>query len=111
MKLTYAYLAIAIIAEVLATTALKASDGFSRLWPSVFSVAGYGISFYFLSQTMKVIPTGIIYAVWSGAGIVLISTVGWLWMGQTLDKAALFGMALIVAGVLVIHLFSKSVPH
>lgn len=109
--MTYLYLAIAIIAEVIATSALKASDGFSRLLPSVITVIGYGIAFWCLSLTLKVIPTGIVYAIWSGVGIVLISTVGWFWFKQSLDAPALIGLGLIIAGVLVINLFSKSVGH
>ncbi|MCX7289553.1 MULTISPECIES: SMR family transporter [unclassified Janthinobacterium] len=109
--MTYFYLAIAIIAEVIATSALKASDGFSRLVPSVITVIGYGIAFWCLSLTLKVIPTGIVYAIWSGVGIVLISAVGWFWFKQSLDTPALIGLGLIIAGVLVINLFSKSVGH
>ena len=111
MKLTYLFLATAIVAEVIATSALKTSNGFTRLWPSVITAIGYGVSFYFLSQTLKVIPMGIVYAIWSGVGIVLISAVGWLWMGQSLDKPALLGLGLIIAGVIVINVFSKSVAH
>ncbi|KAB8065093.1 SMR family transporter [Janthinobacterium violaceinigrum] len=109
--MTYFYLAIAIIAEVIATSALKASDGFSRLVPSIITVIGYGIAFWCLSLTLKVIPTGIVYAIWSGVGIVLISAVGWFWFKQSLDTPALIGLGLIIAGVLVINLFSKSVGH
>ncbi|MGK5080552.1 SMR family transporter [Janthinobacterium sp. HLX7-2] len=109
--MTYFYLAIAIIAEVIATSALKASDGFSRLLPSIITVVGYCIAFWFLSLTMRVIPTGIVYAIWSGVGIVLISAVGWFWFKQSLDLPALIGLGLIIAGVLVINLFSKSVGH
>lgn len=111
LAMTYFYLAIAIIAEVIATSALKASDGFSRLVPSVITVIGYGIAFWCLSLTLKVIPTGIVYAIWSGVGIVLISAVGWFWFKQSLDTPALIGLGLIIAGVLVINLFSKSVGH
>lgn len=111
MNIHYAYLAIAILSEVFATSCLKASDSFTRLWPSVATAVGYGVSFYFLSLTLRAIPTGIAYAIWSGVGIVLISLVGWLWFGQRLDGAALAGMGLIVAGVLVINVFSKSVAH
>ncbi|MBB5609874.1 MULTISPECIES: SMR family transporter [unclassified Janthinobacterium] len=109
--MTYLYLAIAIVAEVIATSALKASDGFSRLWPSLLTVAGYCIAFWCLSLTIRVIPTGIVYAIWSGVGIVLISAVGWFWFKQSLDLPALIGLGLIIAGVLVINLFSKSVGH
>lgn len=111
MNIHYAYLAIAILSEVLATSCLKASDSFTRLWPSVATAAGYAVSFYFLSLTLRVIPTGIAYAIWSAVGIVLISLVGWFWFGQKLDGPAIGGMALIIAGVLVINVFSKSVAH
>lgn len=106
-----ALLGIAIVAEVIATSALKASDGFTRLVPSVVAGAGYCLAFYLLALVMKSIPTGVVYAVWSGLGIVLISAVGWLVYGQKLDAPAMAGMALIVAGVAVIHLFSKASAH
>jgi small multidrug resistance pump len=105
------FLAIAIVSETIATSALKASDGFSRLVPSVAVVAGYGIAFYFLSLTLRTIPVGVAYAVWSGVGIMLISLVGWIVYGQKLDAAAIAGMALIVAGVVVMNVFSKSAAH
>lgn len=105
------FLAIAIVSETIATSALKASDGFTRLWPSVAVVAGYGIAFYFLSLTLRTIPVGVAYAVWSGVGIMLISLVGWLVYGQKLDAAAIAGMGLIVAGVVVMNVFSKSAAH
>lgn len=104
-------LAIAIFSEVVATSFLKASDGFSKLWPSVIVIVGYASAFYFMSISIKTIPVGITYAVWSGTGIVLIALVGWLVMGQKLDWPAILGMGLIVAGVLVIQLGSKSVGH
>jgi small multidrug resistance pump len=87
--MTYSWLILAIVAEVIATTALKLSDGFSRLWPSVVTVLFYAVAFYALSITMRTIPTGIIYAIWSGAGIVLIGMIGWLFLGQKLDWPAL----------------------
>ena len=105
------FLAIAIVSETIATSALKASDGFSRLWPSVAVVAGYGIAFYFLSLTLRSIPVGVAYAVWSGVGIMLISLVGWIVYGQKLDAAAIAGMGLIVAGVVVMNVFSKASAH
>ena len=111
LSLTYVYLGVAIVAEVIATSALKASDGFTLLWPSVMTVLGYAVAFYFLALTLRVIPTGIAYAIWSGAGIVLISAIGWVWFRQALDLPAMIGMGLIVAGVLVVNLFSKSVGH
>ncbi len=109
--MTYLFLSLAIVAEVIATTALKLSDGFSRLLPSIITVVFYGVSFYCLSLTMRTLPTGIIYAIWSGVGIVLIATVSWLFYGQKLDLPAMLGMLLIILGVIVINLFSKSVAH
>lgn len=105
------FLAIAIVAEVIGTSALKASEGFSRLWPSLLVVLGYGVAFYFLSLTLRAIPVGIAYAVWSGVGVVLIAAIGWLFFGQRLDAPAVLGMALIVSGVVVLNVFSKSVQH
>ena len=102
------YLAVAIVAEVIATSALKASEGFSRLVPSLVVVAGYGIAFFCLSLTLRTIPVGVVYAIWSGVGIVLIALAGYFVFGQVLDAPALIGMGLIVAGVLVINLFSRS---
>lgn len=99
---------IAIIAEVLATTALKSSNGLSRLLPSIAVVFGYAISFYFLSITLKSMPTGIAYALWSGIGIILISLLGWFVHKQSLDLPAMLGLALIIAGVFVINFFSNS---
>lgn len=105
------YLAIAIVSEVLATSALKASDGFTQLYPSAVVVIGYGSAFYFLSLTLRAIPVGIAYAVWSGVGVVLISLVGWIVYDQQLDAAAVAGITLITAGVIVLNAFSKSVAH
>ena len=102
------YLAVAIVAEVIATSALKASEGFSRLVPSLVVVACYGIAFYCLSLTLRTIHFGIVYGIWSGVGIVLIALAGYFVFGQVLDAPALIGMGLIVAGVLVINLFSRS---
>ncbi len=107
----YIYLAIAIIAEVVATSALKASEEFTRLIPSVIVVAGYAVAFYFMTLVLRVIPVGITYAVWSGVGIVLITVVGAILYQQIPDLAAIIGIGFIVAGVLIIHLFSKSVAH
>lgn len=105
------FLSIAIISEVIATSALKSSEGFTRLIPSVLVVGGYLLAFYFLSLTLKAIPIGIAYAIWAGVGIVLIALVGWWLYGQKLDLAAIIGMALILAGVAVINLFSTSDGH
>ncbi|SDQ35955.1 small multidrug resistance pump [Pseudoxanthomonas sp. CF385] len=107
----YVYLALAIAAEVIATSALKASEGFTRTGPSLLVAAGYGVAFYFLSLTLKTVPVGVAYAIWSGAGIVLIALIGWVVLKQPLDLPAMIGMGLIVAGVLVIQLFSKAAAH
>ena len=104
-------LGLAIVAEVVATSALKASAGFTRLWPSGLCAVGYALAFYLLSLVMRTLPTGVVYAVWSGLGIVLIAAVGWVMFGQKLDVPALIGMGLIVAGVAVIQLFSKTATH
>ena len=109
--MAYVYLGIAIVCEVIATTFMKQSDGFTRLWPSVATGVGYIVSFYCLALTLRTIPTGIAYAIWSGVGIVLISGIAWALHGQKLDGPALFGMGLIIAGVLVINVFSRSVGH
>ena len=106
--MAYAYLLIAILSEVLATSMLKASDGFTKLLPSIITFIGYSVSFYFLSMVLKYIPIGISYAIWSGLGIVLISIVGLLVFKQELDLRGIFGMVLIISGVIVIHLFSGS---
>ncbi|HEX2011247.1 MAG TPA: SMR family transporter [Roseateles sp.] len=108
---SYLYLGAAIVAEVIATTALKSAESFTRFWPSVLTVLGYAIAFYCLSLTLRSIPTGIAYAIWSGVGIVLISLLGWLLHGQTPDLPALIGLGFIIAGVLIVNLFSKSVGH
>ena len=105
------FLFIAIISEVIGTSALKASEGFSRLWPSVIVVAGYGSAFYCLSLTLQTIPIAVAYAIWSGAGITLIALIAAFVYGQSLDFPAIVGIALIVAGVVVLNLFSKSISH
>lgn len=105
------YLAIAIISEITATSSLKASEGFTKLVPSMAVVIGYGVSFYFLSLTLKVIPIGITYAIWAGLGIVLLAIVGWVFYGQKLDTAAIVGIGFILTGVLIMNLFSKTVSH
>lgn len=107
----FLFLFIAIIAEVIATSALKASEQFSKPVPSVIVVAGYLVAFYFLSLTLKTIPVGIAYALWSGVGIVLVSAVGYFVYQQTLDLPALLGIALIIIGVIVINVFSKAAAH
>lgn len=109
--MTYLYLGLAIVAEVTATSALKESESFTRLGPSLITAAGYAAAFYFLSVTLRTMPVGIVYGLWSGLGIVLISAVGWFRFKQTLDAPAMVGLGLIIAGVVVVNLFSKSAPH
>ena len=103
-----AWLAIAIVAEVIATTALKASDGFRHTAPSVITAVGYGIAFWCMSQAMRTVPVGIVYALWSGVGIVLITAIAWVLYRQQIDTAGLIGIGLILAGVVVIQVFSKA---
>ncbi|MGS0743041.1 DMT family transporter [Glaciimonas sp. GG7] len=105
------YLGIAIVAEVIATSALKASNEFTRLMPSAIVIVGYLVAFYFLSLTLRSLPVAVVYAMWSGVGIALIALIGWLVFKQTLDTAAITGIGLIVAGVVVLNVFSKSVAH
>lgn len=105
------FLSAAIVCEVIATSALKSSEGFSRLWPSLIVATGYMAAFYFLSLTLKTIPVGVAYAIWSGAGIVLIALIARVFLGQTLDTPAIIGLSLIVAGVVVLNLFSKTISH
>lgn len=105
------FLSVAIVSEVIATSALKASEGFSRLWPSLIVAVGYISAFYFLSLTLKTIPVGVAYAIWSGVGVALIALIAWVFFGQALDTPAVIGLLLIVAGVVVLNVFSKTVPH
>jgi small multidrug resistance pump len=105
------YLGAAIVAEVIATSVLKASEGFTRLIPSLVVLIGYATAFYFLSLTLQTMPLGIAYAVWSAVGIALVSVIGWFLYRQSLDAPAMIGIGLIVAGVVVINGFSKSVAH
>jgi small multidrug resistance pump len=107
----WAYLAVAILSEVIATSALKASEGFSRLWPSAIVVVGYATAFYLLSLTLRTIPVGVAYAIWSGVGVALITAIAWILHGQALDLPAIVGILLIVAGVVVLNLFSGTVSH
>lgn len=108
---TYLYLIAAIAAEVLATTALTKSESFTRLSPSIGTVIGYAVAFWFLSFPLRVMPAGIVYAIWSALGIVLMAVVARVWLRQSLDAPALIGLALIIGGVVVINLFSKSSIH
>jgi small multidrug resistance pump len=105
------FLAIAIVAEVVATSALKATEGFTRPGPSAVVVVGYVVAFYFLALVLRTIPVGITYAIWSGVGIVLIAVIAWLVYGQVLDLPAIVGLGLIIAGVVVLNVFSKTIPH
>ena len=107
----YVYLSIAIVAEVIATSALKSSEESTRLWPSVIVVVGYAVAFYFLSLVLKTIPVGIAYAIWAGLGIVLIALIGAVVFKQIPDLPAIIGMGLIVAGLVVINVFSNMVAH
>ncbi|EKY3232889.1 QacE family quaternary ammonium compound efflux SMR transporter [Cronobacter malonaticus] len=109
--MTWLLLSVAIVCEVIGTTFLKLSEGFTRLLPTLVTALCYVIAFWCLSVTMRTIPTGIIYAIWSGVGVVLIGVVGWIFLGQKLDLPAMLGMGLIIAGVLVINLFSHAVSH
>ena len=105
------YLSVAIVSEVIATSALKAAEGFTRWFPSLLVILGYASAFYFLSLTLRSIPLGVSYAIWSGVGVALISLAGWILYHQSLDLAALVGIGLIIAGVVILNLFSKAVPH
>ncbi|MRN66502.1 SMR family transporter [Brucella sp. 10RB9213] len=107
----YAFLAIAIFSEVIGTLSLKASEGFSRVGPSIVVVVAYGLAFYFLSLTLKTIPVGVAYAIWSGIGVTLVALIGWLVFGQKLDLPAIVGMGLIIAGVIVLNLLSNTAQH
>jgi small multidrug resistance pump len=110
-KMGYLYLSIAIVAEVVATNALKASEEFSKLGPSIIVIVGYGIAFYFLSLVLKTIPVGVAYAIWSGVGIVLVAIVAAVIFKQVLDIPAIVGIVLIVSGVVVMNVFSKTIGH
>ena len=107
----YLYLIIAIVAEVVATSALKASDGFAKLPFLAVMAMGYATAFYFLALSIRTIPVGIAYGIWSAIGIVLIATVGALWFRQPVDLPAVIGLGLIIAGVIVVNLFSHMAPH
>ena len=107
----YIFLIIAVCAETIGTSSIQASQQFTRLWPSLLALVSFAVAFYFLSLTLKTMPVGIMYAMWSGLGIVFIAAIGWGYFGQKLDLAAVFGMALIVAGIVVINLFSSTASH
>lgn len=105
------FLCVAILSEVVATSALKSSEGFTRLWPTLLVVTGYMLAFYFLSLTLRTIPVGVAYAIWAGLGVALIALVSWIVFDQKLDAPALIGMGLIVSGVIVMNVFSSTVAH
>jgi small multidrug resistance pump len=109
--MTYVYLTIAIVAEAIATSALKASERFTRLVPSIFVVAGYLCAFYFLTTVLETVPVGVVYAMWAGLGIVLVAILGAILYRERLDWAAILGIVMILGGVVVMHLFSKSISH
>jgi multidrug transporter EmrE-like cation transporter len=109
--LGWLYLGVAIVSEVIATSALGPSRGFTKPAPTIIVLIGYGIAFYFLSQTLRTIPVAVAYAVWSGAGVAMITLIAWTLFGQRLDAFALLGIGLIVVGVLVIHLQSTAATH
>lgn len=109
--MSYAYLAVAIVAEVIATSFLKQSDGCTRPVPTIVMAIGYLVAFFFLSLTLREVPTGIAYAIWSGVGIVLITAIAWIVQGQRLDAPAMIGMALIITGVLVMNMWSRTAGH
>lgn len=109
--MVYIYLALAIVFEVIATSFLKLSNGFTHIPASIVVVVGYGLAFYFLALTLESLPLGITYAIWAGVGIILLALIGWLFFQQTPDLAAWIGMILIISGVVVIQLFSKTTSH
>lgn len=109
--MAYVYLFMAIVAEVIGTSALKASQQFTRLWPSVGVVVGYALAFYLLTLVLRTLPVGITYAVWAGLGIVLVTLIGVVWFGEPLDLPAVLGMAMIIGGVVVIQVFSAVSAH
>lgn len=109
--MVWLYLALAITTEVIATTALKFCEGFTRPLPSLLVIGGYAGAFYFLSKVLNHLPIAIAYAIWSGVGVALVGVVGWIWLDQKMDAAALVGIGLIIAGVIVINLFSSVTPH
>lgn len=111
MPVQYIYLTIAILFEVAGTSMVQASQQFTKPLPSLGVLVGYASSFYFMSLTLKFMPIGIVYALWSGAGIVLIAAIGFIWFKQSIDAPALIGIALIIAGIVIIQLFSKTAGH
>lgn len=111
MPIHYIYLTIAVITETIGTAAIQASEQFTRFWPTTLIIVAYIVSFYFMSLTLKYMQVSVVYAIWSGLGIVLIGFFGWVVFKQSLDFGAIAGMALIIAGVVVINVFSSSATH
>ena len=111
MPVHYLYLIAAVVMETIGTTALQASAQFSRFWPSVLVVVAYGVSFYLLALTLRYMPVGVVYAIWSGLGIVCIASIGFVGFCQKLDGPALLGLVMIIGGIIVIHLFSATTSH
>lgn len=111
MPLHYVHLFLAVLFETIGTSALQASQQFTRFWPSATVVVAYAISFYLMGLALKAMPVGVVYAIWSGLGIVLIAAIGYVVFGQRLDWPAVLGLALILIGILVIHLFSQTATH
>jgi small multidrug resistance pump len=109
--MTYLFLAMAILAEVAATSALKASDEFTQIIPTMIVIVGYGAAFYFMTLVLRVLPIGITYAIWSGLGIVLVTVVGFLFYKQALNIPTIIGIGLIISGVIVINIFSRAINH
>ena len=107
----YLYLFLAVVGEVVGTSTLKATEGFTRLWPTLIVVVAYGVAFYFLSLSVQRFPIGVLYAVWSGLGVVLIAIAGYLIYGDRLDLPAILGLTMIIAGVATIQIFSDTVRH
>ena len=111
MPTHYIYLIIAVAAETIGTSSIQASQQFTKLGPSLLAATSFAIAFYFLSLSLKVLPVGIMYALWSGLGIIFIAIIGWVYFGQKLDLAAVLGIAMILAGIIVINLFSSTASH
>ena len=111
MPMHYVYLIFAVLAETVGTSALQASQQFTRVWPSLIVVVSYAISFFLLSMTLKVMPVGVVYAIWSGLGIMFIAIIGWVLFRQSLDLPAVIGLCMIIGGICIIQLFSSSTTH
>ncbi|OWU73197.1 multidrug efflux SMR transporter [Phaeobacter sp. 22II1-1F12B] len=111
MPMHYVYLIFAVLAETVGTSALQASQQFTRFWPSLIVVVSYAISFFLLSMTLKVMPVGVVYAIWSGLGIMFIAIIGWVLFRQSLDLPAVIGLCMIIGGICIIQLFSSSTTH